>query len=67
MLPVLFSIVAYENHNENLDQIESLGESQPLIGETKSRLKGLGYLIFAALAHLIGNVSDIVGNDSKIS
>ncbi|RGB41652.1 hypothetical protein C1646_793102 [Rhizophagus diaphanus] len=70
MIPVLFSIVAYENHvqsHESLDQIESLGENQPLIVKTNSRLKGLGYLIFAALVHLIGNVSDVVGNDSKIS
>ncbi|CAG8718871.1 7059_t:CDS:2, partial [Rhizophagus irregularis] len=63
MIPVLFSIVAYQNH------VQSDEESQPLIdtNSTNSRLKGLGYLVFAAFVHLIGNISDVVGNDSSIS
>ncbi|RIA91013.1 hypothetical protein C1645_875703, partial [Glomus cerebriforme] len=68
ILPVLFFIVAYENldqSGENQSLLE--GHLPTLPTHPTSRLKGLGYLFFAALVHLIGNVFDVVGNDSGLS
>ena len=58
ILPVLFFVLPREGSN---------GETQPLINKQTIPLPHVTYLTFAALVHLIGNVTDIVGGDSELS